>query len=348
MVPFAGYEMPVQYQGVLDETRATRAAAGLFDVSHMGQVVVRGSAALDGLQRLVTGDLSKIAVGQAQYNMLCDERGGVIDDLVVYRREPDEFYLCVNASNRDADVAWLRAGLPRGVELVDESDDTALLALQGPRAEELLAPLVSGTDLKALRYYWGARAELLGAPAFISRTGYTGEDGFEIYLPASAALGIWDGLLERGRALGVVPVGLGARDTLRLEMGFPLHGHEISREISPLEAGLGWVVKLAKTTAFTGQSMLAAQAKEGPRRALRGLVTDDRRIPRQGYSVVDASGTTVGQITSGTFSPHTQTPIALALLNRTAPTDGLAVTVRDARVPVSVVKPPFVPSRVRK
>ncbi|MFM8313037.1 MAG: glycine cleavage system aminomethyltransferase GcvT [Deltaproteobacteria bacterium] len=230
MVPFAGYEMPVQYQGVLEETKNCRTHAGLFDVSHMGQFSIRGKNALDEVQKLVTNDLSKLQIGQAQYNILCNEFGGSIDDLVVYRRADDYVYICVNASNREVDRKWFQDKLTSTVSFSDDSDETALIAIQGPKAEPILARLGDGKAINSLKYYWAFEGAIAGIDSYISRTGYTGEDGFELYVNAHQASKLGERLLEEGKHDGLAPCGLGARDTLRLEMGYPLHGHELSSQ----------------------------------------------------------------------------------------------------------------------
>jgi len=349
LVPFAGYEMPVQYTSVLEEARTVRLKCGLFDVSHMGQFSVRGKDTLGAVQRVVTNDLSKLGLGQAQYNMLCNDAGGVIDDLVVYRRSDQETFICVNASNRKEDFKWMQSRLGPSVTLEDQSDETALLALQGPTAEAVLASGVDAALIKQLRYYWAVDTTVFGIPCYLSRTGYTGEDGFEIYLARDKAIQLWETLVEIGRKSGLVPAGLGARDTLRLEMGYPLHGHELSPTINPLSAGLGWVVKLNQPTHFVGWDAIKKEAEKGSARLLRGFIVQDRRIARQGYAIADENHAQIGEITSGTFSPHLNAPIALGFVNRAA--SDLAqvwVQVRESYVPATVVKLPFVPSHTKK
>ena len=348
MVPFAGYEMPVQYSGVLEETRSVRKTCGLFDVSHMGQFRLSGKNALEELSGLVTNDLSKLALGQAQYNMLCNEAGGVLDDLVVYRRSEEEVYLCVNASNRKTGFDWLQSHLTRSVELVDESDATALLALQGPLAESLLCELGNATQIRSLKYYWAQEIPMLGRACYLSRTGYTGEDGFELYVSSEVAPLFWETLLEKGRSLPLVPCGLGARDTLRLEMGYPLHGHELSPTITPLSAGLSWTVRLKKSIPFLGASALCEQVAKGVDPVLRAFSLDDRRIARQGYAITTSDKEKVGQITSGTFSPHRDQPIALGFVKKAFADGALFVEVRDTLLPLKTVKLPFVPSNTKK
>jgi aminomethyltransferase len=349
MVPFADYEMPVQYQGVLEETKGCRSKVGLFDVSHMGQFSIRGASALEEVQKLVTNDLSKIQIGQAQYNMLCNENGGVIDDLVVYRRSLDHIYICVNASNRETDRQWFQSRLASTVFFEDESDSTALIAVQGPSAEALISTISDGSQINTLKYYWAMDGLVAGIPCYISRTGYTGEDGFELYVASSKASDLWNALLDHGKSYSLTPCGLGARDTLRLEMGYPLHGHELSTGITPLQAGLSWVVKLQKSPHFIGQTSLQQHAKEGPTPVLRAYRVQDRRIARQGYRVFDEQGTQVGQITSGTHSPHLEAPIALALVDKKVAEEAqLWVEVRQTKIPMEKTKLPFVQPHTKK
>lgn len=348
MVPFAGYEMPVQYTGLLEEAKNTRLKAGLFDVSHMGQFTLKGANTLEKLQRLVTNDLSKMKLGQAQYNMLCNDRGGVIDDLVVYYRNENETFICVNASNRELDFDWMKERL-KGEDFKDISDDTALIAIQGPEAEAIMKNASPKDTVTNLKYYWGVDTTLFGKPCLLSRTGYTGEDGFEIYIDKKFAVEAWEKLLEAGQPNGILPVGLGARDTLRLEMGYPLHGHEISDTITPLEANLGWVVKLDKTIPFVGQSALQKEKMEGSRRTLKAFIVEDRRIARGGFKITTTEGTVVGEITSGTHSPHVNAPIALGFVDTKHANDThFKVQVRTDLIPMKVTTLPFVPSRVKK
>lgn len=354
MVPFAGYEMPVQYSGVLNEVKQTRSNIGIFDVSHMAQFEIEGRDAIRAVDALVTGDVSSLAVGQAQYAMLCQPDGGVIDDLVVYRRGESTIFICANASNRFADRDWILSRLNGDLRFQDLSDSLSLIAVQGPGSEALISSLVSDpTVVSGLRFYTATNTTLLREPVFLSRTGYTGEDGFELYVSNESARKVWDALLKPGT--GAVPVGLGARDTLRLEMGYPLHGHELSQEISPLEAGLGWTVRFAKKSPFIGQERLEQQKAEGVTRQLVAFTLRDRRIARTGYPVVKASGPDVGKpigvITSGTQSPTLNCPIGLALIQKsrhaleTAP---CAVEIRGDRIEMQMVKLPFVPSHTKK
>jgi aminomethyltransferase len=348
MVPFAGWEMPVQYKGVMEEHRAVRTAAGLFDVSHMGEIRVRGKGALPLLQRLTPNDVSKLVPGRAHYSGFLTERATYVDDLLIYRLGEDDFLVVVNASNADRDFEWIssRANALVGdtadaAEITNVSDDYALLALQGPKALAILAPL-SSLDAGSLRYYGFAEGEVAGVPALISRTGYTGEDGVELYLHPQDAPAVWRRLLADGAAHGLVPAGLGARDTLRLEAGMALYGHEIDDSTTPLEAGLSWVVKLGKGD-FLGRDVLAAQQAEGVKTKLVGFEVLGRGIGRQGYAVLDSEGKEVGSVTSGTFSPTFEKALGMAYVPVGLDTPGtrLALDVRGKPVEAQVVTLPF-------
>lgn len=347
MVPFAGYEMPVQYAGVLEEAKCVRSAAGLFDVSHMGQFRVSGADAAEKVNALVTNDFSKTVLGQAQYSLLLNESGFVIDDLVLYRRSADEVFICVNASNREADFRWMKERLT-GVEFEDLSDALSLLAVQGPAAESLIASCTPTGVAKNLKYYHAVDTQIFGFPCYLSRTGYTGEDGFEIYIENSFAKTLWNRLLEKGQPEGLAPIGLGARDTLRLEMGYPLHGHEISTEIHPFEAGLSWVVKMKKT-AFVGKPALEKFVESGSKRQLKAFAVEDRRMARQGAKIFTPQKKLVGSITSGAFSPHLHHPIAMGFVDHSVKEEkDFLLEVRDQFVPMHVHPTPFVPSKVKK
>ena len=349
MAPFGGFEMPIHYTGILDEHRAVREAAGLFDVSHMGEFRVRGPQALDLAQRLVTNDVSTLTDGRAQYAVLCHEHGGAVDDLLVYRLAEDDLMLVVNASNIDKDWAHVSAvaeaaGLD--AQITNESDDVALLALQGPRAFEVFKA-ATGVDASDIPYYHfrSSADDVFGASwAIVSHTGYTGEPGLELYLPPEAAGRAWDALLDAGADLGVRPAGLGARDTLRLEAGYCLYGHELTDDVTPLEAGLGWVVKLDAAD-FVGRDRLAAQKAAGVERKLVGLVVEGRGIPRAGYAITDPDGVPIGEVTSGSQSPGLGSGVALGYVPNdpayTAPGTSLGVAVRSRVLPAVVTKPPF-------
>jgi aminomethyltransferase len=341
MVEFAGWEMPVQYSGVIEEHRAVRTAAGLFDVSHMGEILVRGAGAEALLDRLTPNDVRRLAPGRAHYSGLLTERGTYLDDLLIYRLADDEFLVVVNASNAGRDFAWIaERAAGSGARVEDAGDRYALLALQGPRAQDILAPLAS-PGIAALRYYGFLTGEVAGRPALISRTGYTGEDGFELYVAPGDAPDIWDRLLAAGAPHGLVPAGLGARDTLRLEAAMALYGHEIDESTTPFEAGLGWVVKLDKGD-FLGRDALAAQRAAGVRRQLAGFEVVGRGIARQSHAVVH-HGSVVGAVTSGTFSPTLEKALGLAYVPAAlaAPGTEIAIEVRGKELPARVVATPF-------
>lgn len=342
IVDFAGWEMPERYNGVIEEHHAVRQAAGLFDVSHMGEIRVHGPGALAFLQALTPNDVSKLQPGRAHYSGLLNSQGTYIDDLLIYQLGEKDYLLVVNASNQVKDLAWtLEAAQDHADCAVDDvSSDYALLALQGPKATAILARLTAA-DLGAIRYYRFLDTTVSGAPCLLSRTGYTGEDGFELYLPPSEAPRIWDELLTTGADDGLRPTGLGARDTLRLEAGMALYGHEIDDTTTPFEAGLDWVVKLAKGD-FRGRGALVAQREAGLTRQLIGFEIRGRGIARQGHSVL-ADGREVGTVTSGTFSPTFQKAIGTAYVPPELTSIGseLEIEVRQRRLPAVVVELPF-------
>jgi aminomethyltransferase len=308
MVPFAGYEMPVQYPtGITAEHRAVREGVGLFDVSHMGEFVLSGPQALGLIQHISINDASQLEVGQAQYSAMCTESGGVVDDMLIYRF-PDRYMLVVNASNLDKDWAWVETHAQDfEVDVEDISDRTGLLAVQGPRARDTLQPL-AGINLDSVRYYRFVEGEVCGVPTVVSGTGYTGEDGFELYVDAADTQAVWRALLGEGESFGILPTGLGARDSLRLEMGYALYGHELDDSHTPLESGLGWVTKLDAD--FVGRDALVAQKAEGLSQRLVGLVATERGFPRSGYGIV-SEGEVVGTVTSGTMSPSLGVGVAM-------------------------------------
>jgi glycine cleavage system T protein (aminomethyltransferase) len=341
IVPFAGYEMPVQYpSGITAEHRGVREAAGLFDVSHMGEFMVRGPQALDLVQRVTVNDASKMAVGQAQYSAMCLDSGGVVDDLIVYRFA-DHWMLVVNASNLAKDLAWIRAhtdGLD--VEVENASQDLALLALQGPKARDIVRPLAK-PDIDSVKYYRFVEGRVGGIPAIIAGTGYTGEDGFEVCVGAGDAVALWRKLMEAGKAHGLVPTGLGARDSLRLEMGYALYGNDLDEEHTPLESGLGWITKLDKGD-FIGRDVLVRQKEQGIPRRLVGMTLKDKGFPRHGYPVV-SSGEPVGVLTSGTVSPSLGVGIAMGYVppDLSKPDTALQIDVRGKTLQAVVQRPPF-------
>ncbi|MFQ5946839.1 MAG: glycine cleavage system aminomethyltransferase GcvT [Anaerolineae bacterium] len=340
MVPFGGWDMPVQYSGILEEHRAVRGTAGLFDISHMGEIEFRGPDALAAVQRLVTSDASKLAIGQVQYAALCYENGTFVDDLTVYKLADDHFMFTVNASNIEKDYQWITAHVAGNVEARNISDETALLALQGPKAPEILGKLTP-VDLSQIRYYWFQRGKVLDADALISRTGYTGEDGFEIYLAPDKAEPLWRRLLEEGRSFGLLPVGLGARDTLRLEAKMALYGNDIDDAHTALEADLGWIVKFEKGE-FIGRAALEKQKAAGLTQKLVGFEMVGRGIGRAHYKIVK-NGKEIGEVTSGAPSPTLGKNIGLgyvAIEHATIGTE-VGILVRGEPVPAKIVPTPF-------
>ena len=341
LVDFAGWEMPVQYRSILEEHKAVRRAAGLFDVSHMGEVDVKGPGAEAFLNHLVTNDVTKLFPGRILYSPMCYPDGGVVDDLLVYQRGPGDYFLCINAGNIAKDLAWIReqsAGFD--VTISNRSDDYALLAIQGPRATEIVQSL-TGAKLGLIKYYHFMEGTVAGVHCLISRTGYTGEDGFELYHANGDAVPLAEALLTAGAPLGLELAGLGARDSLRLEAGYPLYGHEITEKISPLMAGLGWTVKLNKGADFIGRAALLAQKQNGASQQVVFFKTGDRRIVRADTPVLDERGAEVGRVLSGTLSPILNEAIGSALVPASA-TGPLAVDIRGAKVNLHLVKPPFV------
>ena len=335
LVDFAGWEMPVQYEGIKAEHNAVRNHAGLFDVSHMGEAVFRGPDAKEAVQRLVTRDVSRLEDGQAGYSAVCYESGGTVDDVIVYRR-PDDFLVVVNASNREKDLEHFRSNTQDlDVEVADESDDWALLALQGPEAADLLQNL-TGANLPDLRPFRFVEGEVAGAKTLVSRTGYTGEDGFELYLSPGDAPRVWRELLEAG----ATPAGLGARDTLRLEAGMCLYGNELDPETTPLEAGIGFAVHLDKEREFIGQEALRREKEEGLRKKLVGFEVEGRGIARHDYPVRVEEGEIVGHVTSGTLSPTLGKAIGLALVSPGIE-DRFEVVIRERPVEAHTVELPF-------
>ncbi len=339
-VEFGGWEMPVHYgDGIQAEHDAVRQRVGLFDVSHMGEIEIRGSGAVAAVDRLIANDLQAAEDGQAVYTPLCTPAGGIVDDLLVYRLAADHVFICCNASNREKDFAWIRDHL-EGATAVDRGEDFAMLALQGRHAPAVLQPLTD-LDLSALGRFRAVHAAVAGVPALVSRTGYTGEDGFELYVPADRAGAVWDALFAADPALR--PIGLGARDTLRLEMKMCLYGQDIDETTTPLEAGLGWATKLAAGD-FIGRDALLAQKAAGIPRRLVAFRLDGKAIARHGYPVVDAEGQPIGQVTSGTRSPTLGVPIGLAYVPTGQHAVGapIRIQVRNRVESGVVVKPPFV------
>ncbi|MGQ9708699.1 MAG: glycine cleavage system aminomethyltransferase GcvT [bacterium] len=340
MVEFAGYSLPLQFRGIIPEHLRVRTTVGMFDVSHMGRIKVAGSDALAYLNRMTTNDVSTLDLNQAHYSVMCYPDGGIVDDLVVYRLA-DYFLLVVNGANNEKDTNWLRDHLAGDVRLENITESIVQLAVQGPKAEPCLQRICSA-DLSAIGFYWVATCRVAGVECLISRTGYTGEDGFELYIPAEQALKVWDELMLSGQEFEIEPIGLGARDTLRLEMKYCLYGNDIDENTNPLEAGLGFVVSLDKLGGFIGADVLRQVAKEKPSRRLVCLEMKDRSIPRP-HQTVFADGIKVGTVTSGTISPSLGKGIALAYVVRKYAVIGteLAIEIRGKTARAVVVKPPF-------
>ncbi len=339
LVEFAGWEMPVQYEGIMAEHAMVRERAGLFDVSHMGQVEVRGPRALERLQWVTANDVSLLADGRAQYSLLLAPDGGIVDDIIIYRQQADRFLVCVNASNREADVAHMREHCA-GADLVDRSDEFALLALQGPRATEVLGELTD-TELSEVSSFAFVDATVAGVSCLAARTGYTGEDGWELYCSAASGPALWAAILDAGRDQGVGPAGLGARDTLRLEAALPLYGHELSLEVQPFEARLGWVVKLDKGDSIASAALRQARER-GPERKLVGIEVPKGGIARQDHALLDGDRR-IGTVTSGTRSPSLGKAIGLGYVEPQLSRVGseIAVEIRGRKVPARVVALPF-------
>ena len=349
MVPFGGWEMPVQYAGIVEEHRATRHAVGLFDVSHMGEFEVEGPGALAALQYLTTNDVAALEVGQIQYSVLCYPSGTIVDDLTVYRMGDERYMITVNAGNIDKDWAHVTTSTEhiRDARWRNASEGTGLIAVQGPKAEALVGGLAD-CDVTGLGYYRFARGRVGEVPTVISRTGYTGEDGFELYAPADGTVTLWKALLAAGRAAGAVPVGLGARDTLRLEMKYALYGNDIDDTTNALEAGLGWVVKPAKG-GFIGREALEKVRAEGPRRRLVGIEMVDRAVARHGYPL-QKDGRAIGIVTSGSYGPSVDKYIGIAYVETAlaAVDTALEVEIRGQAKAARVARTPFYPPKVKK
>jgi aminomethyltransferase len=344
IIDFGGWLMPVSYpSGIIDEHRATRRAVGVFDVSHMGEVHFRGPRAADAVQRLVTNDVSKLGAGRAFYTVACRPGGGIVDDLIVYRLAAEHFLIVVNAGNREKDVAWFRENVGTWCDLADASDETALIAFQGPKAEAALQPLTD-RPLSSMRAFdFTADLRVAGVAASIARTGYTAEDGFEIFSAAADAAALWDRLCEAAAAVGGKPVGLGARDTLRLEGRLSLYGSDLSEQTTPFEAGLGWVVKLDGPADFIGKAALREQRARGVARKLVGFVMQGRGVARHGYAIHATDGARVGEVTSGTFGPTVEKNIGMGYVAAAlaAPGGKLIVDCRGKMIEAEIVQGPF-------
>ena len=344
MVEFGGWRMPVQYGSILEEARAVRARAGLFDLSHMGRVRLVGREAVPFADRLLTNEVASMKPGQIRYSLLCQPDGNCVDDVLVYREPEGTVYLVVNAGNTPKDLAWIREHARSfSVRLEDLTDETGMVAVQGPLSQSILSR-ITGIDLPSIRYYHFASGEIAGTPGLkLSRTGYTGEDGFEIYAPNEHLQRLWEALLDAGAKEGLAPVGLGARDTLRLEAGMPLYGHEIDERTNPIEAGLGWAVKFVPGKAFIGREALEGVAARGPERKLVGFTTESKRVPRQGYPI-EEGGKEVGKICSGSPSPSLDTNIGTGFVPVRDAVEGstrFAMRIHEAAHPLRIVPLPF-------
>lgn len=344
LVDFAGYEMPVQYSSIIAEHKVIRESVGVFDVSHMGEVFVRGEQALDFVQSITVNDASKLFDGRVQYSAMCYPDGGIVDDLLVYKVTDKEFMLVVNASNLEKDFAWMNENNKFDVELVDESDEYSLLAVQGPNSTAVIQKLTETTV--EMEYYHFIKANVAGVDMILSRTGYTGEVGYELYFKGNEqdAENVWNAVFEAGKEFDIQPTGLGARDSLRLEMGYCLYGNDIDKTTNPLEAGLGWITKLKQEGDFIAKDVLLKVKEEGITRKLVAMTTDEKRaFPRQGYEIT-SNGEVVGHLTSGTVSPILEKPIALGYVRKDLAKEGETVNwkIRDKEIPVSIIKLPFV------
>lgn len=346
IVDFAGWEMPVQYTGVIAEHLAVRNAAGLFDVSHMGQIEFTGAGAGKLVQSLTTNDVSKMTDGRAQYSILCNERGTVIDDIIVYRFSPERYLVVVNASNVEKDFKWCKSHERSDAKVKNLSDDFALIAFQGPKAAEILKTMTDVALDQIANYYFKIGTVAGKKNVIVARTGYTGEDGFELFTSPQDAPAVWQALIERGKSAGVKPAGLGARDTLRLEMKYSLYGHEITEETNPIEAGLGWVVKLDTPDDFIGKNALVSFKKAGFTRKLAGFKMIDRGIPRQGYGIV-ADGKPIGIVTSGTMSPSLGIAIGIGFVPPQMADIGnkISIDIRGEARKAEIVETPFYKGR---
>lgn len=341
MVPFAGYSMPVQYKGLKHEHEVVRTAVGVFDVSHMGEFFLRGPKAEELLQKISSNDASKLVVGKAQYSCMPNDKGGIVDDLIIYKTKEDEFLLVVNASNIEKDWEWIKKHNDVGAEMENASEEWSLLAIQGPRAAKAMQSLTK-TDLENIKFYTFEIGDFAGCPdVIISATGYTGSGGFEIYVPNESAERVWHAVLEAGKDYGIEPIGLGARDTLRLEMGYCLYGNDIDDTTSPLEAGLGWITKFTKD--FINSDALAKQKEEGIKNKLVPFELIDKGIPRKDYPIFDANENEIGRVTSGTMSPSLDKAIGLGYVPVEFKEEGteILIGVRNKMLKAKVSKLPF-------
>ena len=344
MVPFAGYNMPVEYSGINNEHLTVRNGVGVFDVSHMGEIWIKGAQALALVQRITTNDASVLTVGKAQYTCMPNGKGGIVDDILVYRYEDEKFLLVVNAANIDKDWAWIQANNTMGAELENASDRISQLAVQGPKALEVMQRLTS-VDLASIPYYSFTTGEFAGVRnVIISATGYTGSGGFELYFYNEDGVRIWNALFEAGKPEGILPIGLAARDTLRLEKGFCLYGNDIDDTTSPIEAGLGWITKFVEGKDFIDKDLLLKHKKEGVSRKLAGFEMIDKGIPRHDYPIMDAAGAQIGRVTSGTMSPCLKIGIGMGYITAEHAAIGseIFISIRDKKLKAKVIKTPFI------
>ncbi|MBX3008751.1 MAG: glycine cleavage system aminomethyltransferase GcvT [Melioribacteraceae bacterium] len=342
LVDFAGYKMPIQYSSIIAEHKAVRNSVGVFDVSHMGEIFIKGEKAFDFVQNLTVNDVSALYDGRVQYSAMCYENGGIVDDLLVYRINEKEYLLVVNASNKQKDFEWMKANNPFGVEIVDESDEYSLLAVQGPNSGKVIDKIIG--EKNSLEYYHFRKVSIFNNEVILSRTGYTGELGFELYFKngENFAEKIWNAIFEAGKEFDIQPVGLGARDSLRLEMGFCLYGNDIDQNTNPIEAGLGWITKLKKPS-FIGKDILVEAKEKGTKRKLTALISEEKIFPRKDYEI-KSEGKVIGKITSGTVSPSLDKAIALAYIDsdQINETNKLNISIRGKEYSAQITKLPFV------
>ncbi|MCB0309364.1 MAG: glycine cleavage system aminomethyltransferase GcvT [Bdellovibrionales bacterium] len=346
-LPFAGWEMPIEYQGIITEHKAVRENMGVFDVSHMGEIEIKGKTARNFCQMVSTNDVSMLKPGKVQYTVLLNEEGGIIDDCTLYCLSPEHYLFVVNAARKDDVYHWLsQQKMDSTLAVEDKSDDYGLIALQGPKSESFLARFVK-RDLRAFKYYDFIWAEILGVALMISRTGYTGEDGFEIYVPMDKVDAVWRQMIEEGASENLQPIGLGARDTLRLEMGYLLYGSDMNQKTSPLECGLSWITKMNKGH-FLGRQAILDQKEKGVTRRLRGFKMTERGIPRSHFQIFEGDNL-VGEVTSGTYSPSLKVGLGLAMIDKSLNYgSNIAIKIRDKMVSAIITKPPFVQGSVKK
>ena len=346
MIPFAGYDMPVRYTSLMEEHRAVRNSVGVFDVSHMGEIIIRGPQAIDLIQAVSTNDARTLDIGHAQYSCMPNDKGGIVDDMIIYRLADHEYLLVVNASNIKKDWDWIAAANTFDAEMYDASPDYELLAVQGPKATELLQPLTE-VELDKIEYYKFTRGNIAGIDdVIISATGYTGSGGFELYVPTDQAEKLWKAIFSVDNDVAVLPAGLGARDTLRLEMGYCLYGNDINDTTSPIEAGLSWITKFNHP--FTHADQLEKQKEDKPKKRLAGFVMNEKGIPREGYDILDTAGTKIGIVTSGTMSPTLEKGIGLGYIDVPHHKKGttILIQIRKKQVAATVTRPPFVKVKV--